>query len=80
MLSVREGASSVLCQGYDSFIFAAGHQSYARLGWYYLETMLRLPADVASNFLKGFHSVRLSDGVWNGMWADWLIESTFMRK
>ena len=41
--------------------------------------MTRLPADVLTDFMKGQHVTRHKPGLWNGMWSDMYIETTFMR-
>ena len=41
--------------------------------------MERLPPDILKHFLKGEHVMRHQDGIWNGIWVDMLIETTFMR-
>ena len=61
------------------YFFAAGHINYARYGLYYLRAMECLPKDVLATFLKGEHVMRHQSGLWNGMWSDMFIESTFMR-
>ena len=61
------------------YYFAAGHVNYARYGLYYLRSMEKLPPQVQSLFLKGQHITRHIRGIWNGIWSDQFIESTFMR-
>ena len=58
------------------YFFAAGHQNYARLGLVYLRTIENLPENY---FLKGKHVMRHIKGLWNSIWSDMFIESTFMR-
>ena len=41
--------------------------------------MSNLPGDVLDEFLKGNHVMRHQEGIWNGIWSDMFIESTFMR-
>jgi hypothetical protein len=41
--------------------------------------MEKLPLHVESLFLKGQHVTRHIRGIWNGLWSDQFIESTFMR-
>jgi len=60
--------------------FAAGRSNYARYGWYYYDSMLKLPVEIKEKFMLGLHVVRLTDGIWNGIWADQAIESTLMKK
>ena len=61
------------------YFFAAGHVNYARYGLYYLRSMEQLPLNVQKPFIKGEHVTRHSRGIWNGMWTDQFIESTFMK-
>lgn len=61
------------------YFFASGHHNYARSALIYLRTNENLPDDVLSHFLKGYHVMRHIDGLWNGIWSDQFIESTFMR-
>ena len=57
------------------YYFAACHVNYAR----YLRSMEKLPPNVERLFLKGQHVTRHIHGIWNGLWSDQFIESTFMR-
>ena len=41
--------------------------------------MEKLPSEVLKAFLKGHHVMRHVAGVWNAIWSDMFIESTFMR-
>ena len=41
--------------------------------------MERLPAIVQKQFLLGNHVMRHQPGIWNGIWSDMFIETTFMR-
>ena len=41
--------------------------------------MEALPDEVLSEFMKGNHVMRHNPGLWNGIWSDMFIESTFMR-
>ena len=52
---------------------------YCRYGLYYLRSMEALPDAVLSEFMKGNHVMRHNPGLWNGVWSDMFIESTFMR-
>ena len=61
------------------YFFAGHHTNYARYGLYYLRTMQNLPPDLFPQFMKGEHVSRMREGVWNGVWTDQLIESTYMR-
>ena len=61
------------------YYFAAGHVNYARYGLYYVRSMEKLPPHVECLFLKGQHVTCHIRDVWNGVWNDQFIESTFMR-
>ena len=61
------------------YFFAAGHQNYARLGLVYLRAIENLPNNILLYFQKGKHVMRHMNGLWNGIWSDMFIESTFMR-
>ena len=41
--------------------------------------MEQLPDDLLEMFLKGKHVMRHNPGIWNVIWSDMYIESTFMR-
>lgn len=53
--------------------------NYARYGLYYLRSMERLPKEILSRFLKGEHVMQHRSGIWNAMWSDMFIKTTFMR-
>ena len=61
------------------YFFASGHVNYSQFGQYYLRSMKRLPIDVARSFLKGEHVMHHNKGIWNRIWSDMFIETTFMR-
>ena len=50
-----------------------------RSGLYYLRSMDRLPDNLLQKFLNGKHVMRHNPGIWNAIWSDMFIESTFMR-
>ena len=58
--------------------FGAWHVNYARYGPCYLREMERLPDEVLSHFSKDEHVMHHSAGLWNGIWSDMMIETTFM--
>ena len=41
--------------------------------------MQRLPLVVQEKFLSGEHVMHHRDGLWNGIWSDLFIETTYMR-
>ena len=61
------------------YFFAAGHVNYARYGLYYLRTIEAMPKLCQEQFLKGEHVMRHVPGLWNGIWSDMFIETTFMH-
>ena len=61
------------------YFFAAGHINFARYGVYNLLQMINLPDHVMQRFLEGEHVMRLIDGIFNGIWSDMFIETTYMR-
>ena len=61
------------------YFFAAGHINYARHGLYYLRSMQRIPKEMLARFDKGEHVMWHRQGIFNGIWSDQFIESTFMR-
>ena len=61
------------------YFFAVEHHNYTRYGTYYLRLMERLPDDILRHFMKGHHVMRHKPGIWNAVWSDMFIESTFMR-
>lgn len=61
------------------YFFAAGHQNYARSSLVYQRAIENLPKSTLAYFLKGEHVMRHMKGLWNGIWSDMFIESTFMR-
>lgn len=61
------------------YFFAARHFNYAKYGLLYYREMEKLPQPLLAQFLKGEHVTRHHSGIWNGIWTDMLIETTFMR-
>jgi len=41
--------------------------------------MEHLPDDLLKEFMNGKHVMRHNPGIWNAIWSDMFIESTFMR-
>lgn len=60
--------------------FAANHHQYLRYGIAYLYMMERLPKSVLDSFMQGEHAIHLRAGLWNGIWSDMGIETTWMKK
>jgi len=61
------------------YMFAAGHQNYARYGTYYVHSIGHLPPEMHVRFMKGEQTLHHKSGIWNGIWSDQFIESTYMR-
>ena len=59
--------------------FAAGHTHYARYGLYYIRSMEGMPSEVLKQFMAGEHTMHHTAGLFNGIWSDMAIETTFMR-
>ena len=62
-----------------SYFFTSGHVNYARYGLYYLRSMESLGQEELSKFMKGEHVMHHVPGLWNGIWSDMFMETTFMR-
>ena len=78
----REGDFSLhlyACHKMMPYFFASGHINYARYGICYLRTLHKLPKCILEAFLRGEHVMRHQDGIWNGIWSDMMIETTYMR-
>ena len=78
----REGAWLLHLLAFEEmmpYFFASGHANYARYGSYYLQSMNHLHPDIKKRFLNGEHTMHHKDGLWNGIWSDLFIESTYMR-
>ena len=45
----------------------------------YIPSMEDIPDDLLPEFLKGKHVMRHNRGIWNAIWPDMSVESTFMR-
>ena len=50
-----------------------------RYALYYIRSMTKLPDAVLKRFMEGDHVMRHQPGIWNGIWSDQYIESSFMR-
>ena len=61
------------------YFFASAHVNYARYGLYYLHSMGSLGQEELSKFMKGEHVMHHVPGLWNGIWSDMFIETTFVR-
>ena len=61
------------------YFFASGHVNYARYGLYYLRSMESLQGEQLSMFMRGERVMHHVPGLWNGIWSDMYIETTFMQ-
>ena len=61
------------------YFSAAGHWKYARESICYLRSMEKLSGDIFHKFMKGEHVMRHQKGLWNGIWSDMMIETTYMK-
>ena len=61
---------------------AAGHYSYLKSAYFYVQEMEQLESthpDVFHKFCNGLHVIRRSDRYWAGLSSDLVIEQTLMR-
>ena len=78
----REGEFALhlyACKKMLPYFFAAGYWNYARDGVAYIRMMEKLPNSLLDQFMKGEHVIHLSKGLWNGLWTDMGIETTYMK-
>ena len=59
--------------------FAAGHHKYARYGLYYARSIEAMPDKLQDQFLKGQHTMHQKPGIFNGIWSNMAIDTTYMR-
>ena len=67
-----------VCNMMLSYFFAASHWNYDRDGIAYVQMMENIPGNVLNPLMKGEHVVRLQERLWNAVWMDMAIESTYM--
>ena len=67
------------CKMMMPYFFAAKHVNYARYGICYINTMEKLPSEVLTQFMKGEHVMRHQKGIWNAIWSDMMIETSYMK-
>ena len=67
------------CHKMMPYFFAASHTNYARYGLCYLRTMHKLPGNILDAFMIGEHVMCHQDALWNGIWSNMMIETTYMR-
>ena len=68
-----------VCKRMLPYFLAASHWNYARDGIAYVQMMENVPGNVLNPLMKGEHVVRLREGLWNAIWMNIAIESTYMR-
>ena len=61
------------------YFSAARHWKYARECICYLRSMEKLSGDILHKFMTGEHVMRHQKGLWNGIWSDMMIETTYMK-
>ena len=61
------------------YFYASGHANYARYGLFYFRSMDKLSVEIRGRFMKAEHVMHHIPGLWNGLWNDMYIKSTFMR-
>ena len=59
--------------------FAAGHHNYARYGLHYARSIEAMPDKLEDQFIRGQHTMHHKHGIFNGIWSDMAIETTYMR-
>ena len=59
--------------------FAAGHNPLALYGLYYICPMKNMSSEVWKHFMARKHTMQHNAGLFNGIWSDMAIETTFMR-
>jgi hypothetical protein len=59
--------------------FAAGQHNYARYGLYYARSMEAMSDKLKDQLLKGQSTMHHKQGIFNGIWSDMPIETTYMR-
>ena len=67
------------CNEMIPYFFATGHWNYACDGIVYLRSMEKMPSKLLQKFINGEHVIRLKDGLFNGIWSDMAIETTYMK-
>ena len=67
------------CRQMIPYFFAAGHVNYGRYGLCYLLSMSRLPPTILEQVLNGQHVLRHREGIWNGIWSDMMIETSYKK-
>ena len=41
--------------------------------------MEKLPPEVLNQFMNGEHVMRHQEGIWNAIWSDMMIETSYMK-
>ena len=61
------------------YFFVIGHFNYARYGLCYINSMEKLPNEALESSMKREHVTRHKRGMWNLVWSDMMIETTYMK-
>ena len=61
------------------YFFAAGHWNYARDSIVYLRSIEKMPTNLLNRFMNREHVIRIKDRLFNGIWSDMAIETTYMK-
>ena len=61
------------------YFFATGYWNYARDSIIYLRSIEKMPSNLLNRFMNGEHVIRTKDGLFNGIWSDIAIETTYMK-
>ena len=78
----REGGFALhlhYCKMMMPNFFATKHNNYITFGIFYINTIEKLPKTVLKQLLKGEHVMRHQRGIWNAIWSDMLIETSYMK-
>ena len=67
------------CKMMMPYFFAAKHINYARYDICYINTIEKLPSEVLTQIMNGEHVMRHQKGLWNAIWSDMLIETSYME-
>ena len=67
------------CKKMISYFFDADHWNYARDSIVYMRTMKKLPEYLVKKFMNGEHVVCIQNGLFNAIWSDMAIESSYMK-
>ena len=72
-------SASVSCGGDDAIFICLCAFQLARYGLLYLRSTQHIHPEFLKRFMAGKHIMHHTDGLWNSIWSDVFIESTYMR-